>query len=88
MRLTLRIDRLVVDGLPLTQHEQRAFAAAIENELSLRLRRDAGAWPSDGLTVRAVRGGPLGVVPGRRAADLGTEVAGSIHAALGQAVRT
>jgi hypothetical protein len=87
VRLTLRIERLVVDGLPVARRDRAALAAAVEAELAIRLRDDLGGWPSFGTAVRTVRGAPVGVAAGRPVAALGAEVARSIHAALGQAAR-
>jgi hypothetical protein len=88
VRLTLRVERLVVDGLPLSHRDRRALAAAIESELVARLSGNVGSWPSHGAALRVVRGTPVGVGPDRPVAALGTEVAGSIHAAIGRAVGT
>jgi hypothetical protein len=82
----LRIDRIVVDGLPVAHRDRQALAAAVERELADRLRGDVHNWPTQGAAVRAVRGTTVGLDPGRPAAALGADLAGSIHAALGQAV--
>ena len=84
MSLTVRIDRLVLEGLPVTHRDRNALVAAVERELATRLRGDGRSWPTRGIAVRAIRGGRVEVAPGGRASALGSDVAGAIQTALGQ----
>jgi hypothetical protein len=87
----LHIDRIVVEGLPLSPRDRRALGDAVQRELGVLLGAHRGAWPSADLSVRRVAGGPLPVPAARPAGTagvgaVGTHIAGAIHAGIGTAV--
>jgi len=85
MSVRLHIERLVLEGLPLSHRDRPALTEAIERELARRLGGER-TWPAHGASVRSVRGGPLRAGPGGPAV-LGTAIAGSIDTGLRTAVR-
>jgi hypothetical protein len=83
LSVRIRIDRLVVEGLPLSHRDRAALAANVEAELAGALRAGRDGWPRHGTTVRRVVGDPVPVGP---PTALGSAVARSIHGTLGPGV--
>jgi hypothetical protein len=83
VRIVLDIERLVLDGVPVTAAEADRVRAAVEGELSRLL----GATP---LPARLLAGGavpslaapPLGPLAGRIPEALGAGMARAMHSAL------
>jgi hypothetical protein len=73
MRVALRIERLVLDGVELTRQERAALGPAIERALSHRLARRAGP-----LGDRAIAT-PPGGRGGARIERLGAQIADAVH---------
>ena len=84
MNLTLHIERLVLDGLPLGPGQSRAVAAVVEAELARLLAerglnpalRGGGAWPS-------ARAGGIQLRPASHGAALGQQIARAVFGAIG-----
>ena len=87
MSVRLHINRIVVEGLPLTPRDRHALVAAVEDELGVLVRERAGAWPARDVSVRSVRGVTLTGVGSRPVRATGRRVARAIDAGLGRAVR-
>ena len=83
MNITIHIERLVLDGLPVRSHDARFVQAAIEAELAqLFARRDAisgfqvtSAWSRS-------RGGSIQMSPDWGPAQIAGQIAGAIHLAI------
>ena len=82
MKIHLRIERLVLDGVSV--HQPRLLRAALEQELAGQLMqgglspelRSGGALPS-------VRGGAIELGQGSNPARLGTQIAGAVYRGIG-----
>jgi hypothetical protein len=77
MKVDLRIERLILDGVELTRHERAALGPAIERELRLRLDRGRGAQRH--LDRGGVRGDALVT---QRVDRIGRDVAAAVDSAL------
>jgi hypothetical protein len=84
MKVTLHIESLVLNGLPLKREDQRSLRASVERELARLLARD-GLHPA--LTASgAISALNAPVVPldaGKKPAELGRWIAGAIHRGIG-----
>jgi hypothetical protein len=88
MKITVHIERLVLDGLTVTPAERPAMRVAVEKELTRLLARDglshqlrsAGALPR-------VTGGNLRLSQGNKPAQLGRQVARAVHSGIGNGNR-
>lgn len=83
MNLTVHIEQLILDGLPVTSHDAPLVCAAVEVELT-RLFAEQGISPSRhvGATLPHVRTGSISVVPDMRPAQLGNAIAGALHSTI------
>jgi hypothetical protein len=84
--VTVHIERIVVEGLPLSPRDRVALGDAVQQELKTLLGAHAAAWPARDVRVRRVAGGPLAMAPGRPVAAVGAQIAGAIDAGIGTAV--
>lgn len=88
MKIHLHVERLVLDGLPVSASERPLLQAAMEAELT-HLLRIGGL--SDGLRNGAalahVRAGTVRVGKESNPKKLGTDIAGAVHQGLGSATR-
>lgn len=85
MTVHLRIDRLIIDGLPLGPGDAARLQAAVEAELT-RLIAEGGLPPAlaaGGARARADAPAPLRVDAGLTPEALGTRLAGVIHGGIG-----
>jgi hypothetical protein len=78
MKLTVHIDRLIVDGAELSHRERRELLETVQAELrDLLLGHSADARP------RVANEGPSDLPPGAtRVAELGRDVAEGVHRAM------
>lgn len=81
MNLSLHIEELIVDGLPLRSEQGPAFRAALQAELA-RLIEQRGLAGLSGGAVPALYLGNLPVGQGATPARLGSQLAQSLHAGL------
>jgi hypothetical protein len=81
MNIHLHIDRLIVDGTPMTAHEARALQHGVEVELASLL---ASAPPqiANGYAVPALAAAPVAWDGHRTTNTNGASIARSLHAAL------
>jgi hypothetical protein len=87
MRIVVRIDRLVLDGLPVEMRDRAPLEAALRAELAERLVA-GDPLPLDGWRTRRLAADPVVAPrpgPGS-AADLGSAIGGSVHGAIAQGV--
>jgi hypothetical protein len=80
MRINVHIERLVLDGLPVTSLEGPRVRAAVEKELA-RLLADGGLSQEirGGIAVPSVRGGAMQIGGEREPAKLGHSIARAVH---------
>lgn len=84
MNINFHIERLVLDGLPISRHDGPIVQAAVESELA-RLLTDAG------LSGNLLAGGALANVPANEIqlrnandpAEMGQRIAHSVYGVLG-----
>jgi len=86
MKIRLHIERLVVDGLPLAARDGPALRTAIEAELTRLLAEETPGdrWRTDTAVPRA-RAEGIRVAAQSRPAEIGLQVARSVHGAMGRA---
>ena len=82
MKITVHIERLVLDGLPV--EHPRVLRRALERELTERLR-EGGLSPElrQGATVTYVGGGAISVAREQPSARLGNQIAGAVYRGIG-----
>jgi hypothetical protein len=84
MTIRVHIDRLILDGLPVTHHQGPLVQAAVEAELTRLFTENgfaadlqpAGAVPS-------VRADGIQLTSENSPARLGTQIAGSVYSGIG-----
>ena len=83
MNINLHIERLVLDGLPLSQRDGPAVQAAVEAELT-RLLTEGGLSPDllSGGALASVKANSINVEKESSPASLGQQIAGSLGNAL------
>ena len=83
MNLNIRIERLILDGLPLTTMQGRELQAAVEFELA-RLLVDGGRLPElpAGIAVERVAGETIRLAGDVKPSGLGFQIAGAVHSGL------
>ena len=88
MNIELHIERLVLEGLPISSSQGALVQAAVEAELGRLLAQPGGAfsWAVSG-AVPSVPGGTLTLVPGSTPANLGRQIGQAVYASLGQGGR-
>lgn len=79
MNIELHIDRLVLDGLPMSGAEARVLRATLETELA-SLLATAPPTSHQGYSVPLLRAAPI--ERAHVAATAGRDIARSVHAAL------
>jgi len=79
MNIELHIDRLVLDGLPMSAAQARVLRATLETQLASLLAA-APPTPGHGYAVPVLRAAPI--KPAHAAAPTGRDIARSVHAAL------
>lgn len=86
MSITLHIERLILDGLPISSHDAPLVRAAVEAELT-RLFADRGIVPSPrtSTTVPHARAGSINLAHDPPPARLGQEIAGAVYKSIGSA---
>jgi hypothetical protein len=80
MSIRLHIDRLIVDGLPLTAREAHALRANVEMRLAELFAGAAAARPTAGCALDALSTAPIAW--GAPQANPGHRIADSLHTAL------
>lgn len=84
MSVSLHIDRLVLDGLPLAPGQAPLVQAAVEAELArLFAERGIGSGWREGGALPYARGAAIQMTPGGAPAQLGARIAQSIYGGIG-----
>jgi hypothetical protein len=83
MNITFHIERLILDGLPISSHDAPAVQAALEAELShLFLEQASTLSPGVGTSVSSLQSGPVSLTHKARAGVIGNQIAMAIHTTL------
>ena len=80
--IAVRIDRLVIDGVSLSAGQPAQIHLALERELTRLLRRDGLSTQLTGETLPALAAPDIRVHARVRPAELGRQIARSLHASL------
>ena len=81
MNIALHIERLILDGLPLSSHQGAAVQAAIETELT-RLLEERGMGNVSGGAVPHLSVPAIQLTAGGQPAQWGRQIARSLHDGL------
>lgn len=85
MKINLHIERLVLEGLPLSRAQGPLVQRAVELELTrLFGGGDIAAGLRSGGTIPHAAGGPLHFAKEASPRQLGTQIAQSVHEGLGK----
>ena len=82
-RVSLHIDRLVIDGFALQSGQAHHVRAALVRELT-RLIETRGVQADSGAAVPRLRAPAIRLSPAAKTAEIGRRVAGSIHQSLNE----
>jgi hypothetical protein len=86
MKITLHIERLILDGLPITSHDAPLVRAAVEAELTrLFAERRIDPSPRASTMVPHGRAGSINLTHDLPPARLGQEIAGAVYKSIGSA---
>ncbi len=85
MNIDVHIERMVLDGLPVTAGQSNDLQAAVEAELA-RLLLEGGLAPEirSGGTLRSVRADDIVVATGNNPSILGRQIAQSVYRGIGE----
>jgi len=88
MNITIHIERLVLDGLPVTSHDAGVVQSAIEAELAgLFVQQGFGPGLPRGKALSHLRTGSIHVGCGASPAQIGDQVASVLHHGVVRASR-
>jgi hypothetical protein len=84
VKVRLHIERLILDGLPVSGDQAPSVRAAVETELA-RLIADGGLSHEvrSGGAVPGLRGGDIRIEQASRPARLGKQIAGAVYGGIG-----
>lgn len=83
MNINLRIERVVLEGLPLSSADGRAVRVAIETELARSLReRDVSAGSLASSAMPAVKVASIRYANAEGPLEVGVQVAAAVHGAI------
>jgi hypothetical protein len=82
----VHIDRLVLDGLPLTHRERERLHAGVEQELARLLGTTSGEWPSAATAVRRIATPMIAPHAGAPVQRWGGAIATAVRDGIGKAV--
>ena len=83
MTIELRIDRLVLEGLPLSAAQGALVQRAVEQELARLLAEGGLAESWHGGALPLVQAAGITLAPGGSPAEMGAQIARSIYSGLG-----
>lgn len=87
MKIVVRIDRLVLDGLPVERRDRAALEAALRTELTARFLATDVPQPVAGLHVNRVVADPARLSNPGSGANVGAAIGRSVHGAIGRGGR-
>lgn len=88
MKIQLNIERLVLDGVPISASERPLLLAAMETELTRLLRNgELSDELRAGAALAQVRAGSVQVSKGSSPKKLGADIAHAVHQGLGYSSR-
>lgn len=84
MKIHVRIERLVLEGLPIAQRQGPQLQAAVENELVRLLTesRSTGQF-NTGRELASISGGSIQVAEHAEPAGLGEQIAAAVYGGIG-----
>jgi len=89
MKIKVHIERLVLEGLPVTSLQARQVQGTLETELARLLATSGLSYElRGGIAVPSVRAAGIEVPRDNHPARLGREVARAVHGAIGGRKRT
>jgi hypothetical protein len=88
MTIRIRVDRVVLDGLPFDYADRASFERGLHAQLRDAFAGSASAMPDHDLRLRRVVADPVRIDLGAAGGALGAGVGRSVHAAVRQAGRT
>lgn len=81
MRITVTIERIVVDGVRIADH--RLMRASLQSELERRISSGSTVEQlRQGYAVPTIRGGDIRVRRGMNSSEMGKAIAGAVHRGL------
>jgi hypothetical protein len=83
MNIVVHIERLVLDGIPLTARDHEALRTALGEELTRQLASGIHPDLRAGGAVPARNGGGIELPRGASATQVGSQVAGAVRGAIG-----
>jgi len=88
MKITFHIERLVLDGLPVSRAQGHIVRTAVERELTqLLATRNFPHELRTGGAIPALRGGSIQVERRSQPAAVGKQIAGAVHRGMGSKKR-
>jgi hypothetical protein len=87
MRIRVRIDRVVLDGLPLAPSARAPFEASLRRALRVGLLAPGAQLPEQSVRERRVVTAPIDIAVHRTPVALGARVGRSVNAAVAQVPR-
>lgn len=86
MNIAIHIERLLLEGLPVTSYEARLVQAAVEAELA-RLLSQGGITPAlrRGADLHYLRADSLNFNHNARPVAIGAQIASAVHKSIGNA---
>jgi hypothetical protein len=82
MTIRVHVERLVLDGLPVTPADRERLASALVGELTERLGQ-SGTAPQRGASIHRLVASPIVVWPHDAPARLGSGIGRVVHSAMG-----
>lgn len=84
MNVNLHIDRLILDGMPVTPHHGRLVQAAVETELA-RLLADGALAPelAQGMAIPSLPVANIAMNPNGNPTQLGQQIAQAVYTGIG-----
>lgn len=85
MKINLHIERLILDGLPISPDQKHLVQASVEAELSRMLSEGGLAQElASGGAVPSVPGGSIKLAPGAKPNQIGAQVARAVYKGMGR----
>ena len=85
MKVHLHIDRLIVEGLPISSTQGASLKAALSAELGRLLMTQDWSGPLQSESVAYLRGDAFSAAPGDSPRRLGSKIANAVHGGVRRA---